>query len=83
MIEVMCDYAMREDGQEKGAEQHRFTEVKIDESKGSATGISPSTFQRILTVRIWIQVFMAKTLKVPQLVLMRGPRVGVFVSFSS
>ncbi len=38
MIEVMRDYAMREDSSEKGAEKHRFTEVKIDESKGSATG---------------------------------------------
>lgn len=38
MIEVMRNYAMREDSQEKGADQHRFTEVKIDENKGSATG---------------------------------------------
>ncbi|WP_237468673.1 replication endonuclease [Vibrio stylophorae] len=38
MVNVMRDYAMREDGDEKGADQHRFTEVKIDPSKGSATG---------------------------------------------
>lgn len=38
MIEIMREYAMKEDGEEKGAEQHRFTEVKIDPSKGSATG---------------------------------------------
>lgn len=38
MIEVMREYAMKEDGEEKGAEEHRFTEVKIDPSKGSATG---------------------------------------------
>ncbi|WP_235869867.1 replication endonuclease [Veronia nyctiphanis] len=38
MISVMREYAMREDADENGAEQHRFTEVKIDPSKGSATG---------------------------------------------
>lgn len=38
MVEVMRDYTMREDGDEKGASEHRFTEVKIDPSKGSATG---------------------------------------------
>ncbi|HCG7921950.1 replication endonuclease [Vibrio parahaemolyticus] len=38
MIQTMREYSMREDGEEKGAEQHRFTEVKIDPSKGSATG---------------------------------------------
>ncbi|WP_367989496.1 replication endonuclease [Vibrio sp. NTOU-M3] len=38
MVTVMRDYAMREDREEKGAAEHRFTEVKIDASKGSATG---------------------------------------------
>ncbi|CAH1569238.1 replication endonuclease [Vibrio rotiferianus] len=38
MIKIMRDYALREDGSEKGAHEHRFTEVKIDASKGSATG---------------------------------------------
>lgn len=38
MVRVMRDYAMREDRDEKGAEEHRFTEVKIDASRGSATG---------------------------------------------
>ncbi|NMU81517.1 replication endonuclease, partial [Vibrio parahaemolyticus] len=38
MTQTMREYSMREDGDEKGAEQHRFTEVKIDPSKGSATG---------------------------------------------
>ncbi len=31
-------YAMREDGQESGAAQHRFKSVKIDSAKGSAIG---------------------------------------------
>ncbi|CAH7044042.1 putative replication protein [Vibrio chagasii] len=38
MIEVIQDYALREDSKEKGATEHRFTEIKIDPSKGSATG---------------------------------------------
>lgn len=38
MIDTMRGYSMREDGNEKGAHEHRFTEVKIDPSKGSATG---------------------------------------------
>ncbi|SHO59185.1 replication endonuclease [Vibrio quintilis] len=38
MVEVMRDYAMREDSDESGADKHRFTEVKIDPAKGSATG---------------------------------------------
>lgn len=35
---VLRTYAMREDGDEKGAAEHRFTEVKVDPKKGSATG---------------------------------------------
>ncbi|WP_191601414.1 replication endonuclease [Marinomonas algicola] len=31
-------YAMEEDGNERGADKHRFTVVKIDPSKGSAAG---------------------------------------------
>ncbi len=31
-------YAMREDGTERGADEHRFTAVDIDTSRGSATG---------------------------------------------
>lgn len=38
LINIMRDYAMREDGDENGADKHRFTEVKIDPNKGSATG---------------------------------------------
>ncbi|CAH0540905.1 replication endonuclease [Vibrio marisflavi] len=38
MVEVMREYAMREDSEEKGAGEHRFKEVKIDPNKGSATG---------------------------------------------
>ncbi|KGK68060.1 replication endonuclease, partial [Vibrio vulnificus] len=38
MVQTMRDYAMREDREEKGATEHRFTEVKIDPAKGSATG---------------------------------------------
>ncbi len=38
MVDIMRDYALREDGDESGADQHRFTEVKIDSEKGSATG---------------------------------------------
>ena len=35
---VMRDYALREDGDEKGALKHRFTVKRIDPTKGSATG---------------------------------------------
>ncbi|UJF19126.1 replication endonuclease [Vibrio sp. SS-MA-C1-2] len=38
MVSIMREYIMKEDREEKGAEQHRFTEVKIDPAKGSATG---------------------------------------------
>ncbi|MCE2594796.1 replication endonuclease [Motilimonas cestriensis] len=38
MVQVMRTYALQEDGDEHGAQQHRFTEVKIDPEKGSATG---------------------------------------------
>ncbi|EKO3695066.1 replication endonuclease [Vibrio metschnikovii] len=38
MVAIMRDYALKEDGDEQGAQEHRFTEVKIDPSKGSATG---------------------------------------------
>ena len=35
---IIQQYAMQEDGFEKGADKHRFEAVKIDSSKGSATG---------------------------------------------
>ena len=35
---VLREYAMREDGDEQGAAKLRFTEVKVDPKKGSATG---------------------------------------------
>ncbi|MBK8454115.1 MAG: replication endonuclease [Thiofilum sp.] len=35
---LMREYALSEDGNEKGAFKHRFTVVKIDTTKGSATG---------------------------------------------
>jgi hypothetical protein len=35
---VIRDYAMREDGDESGAAKHRYTEVMIDRSKGTAAG---------------------------------------------
>lgn len=35
---VLRTYAMREDGNEQGAAKHRFTAVKVDPKKGSATG---------------------------------------------
>lgn len=35
---VLREYAMREDCNEKGAAKHRFTEVKVNPKKGSATG---------------------------------------------
>lgn len=38
MVSIMRNYAMREDSEEQGASEHRFTEVKIDPKKGSATG---------------------------------------------
>lgn len=38
MVKVMRSYALKEDGKEQGADKHRFTEVKIDPNKGSATG---------------------------------------------
>lgn len=37
-VEVFRSYAMQEDGDEPGAERHRFEVVKIDPEKGSATG---------------------------------------------
>lgn len=38
MIAVMREYSLKEDSEETGASVHRFTEVKIDPKKGSATG---------------------------------------------
>jgi hypothetical protein len=38
MVDIMREYSLLEDGQEKGASEHRFTEVTIDPNKGSATG---------------------------------------------
>lgn len=38
LTNVLRDYAMREDGEEKGADKHRFTAIKVDPKKGSATG---------------------------------------------
>lgn len=38
MIAVMREYSLKEDCEETGASEHRFTEVKIDPNKGSATG---------------------------------------------
>lgn len=35
---VLREYAMREDGNESGANKHRFTVIKVDPKKGSATG---------------------------------------------
>lgn len=36
--EVMAHYALQEDGDEPGADKHRFKTVTIDRSKGTATG---------------------------------------------
>ncbi|MEZ8147712.1 replication endonuclease [Enterovibrio norvegicus] len=38
LVDTMREYNLREDGDEAGADRHRFTEVKIDPNKGSATG---------------------------------------------
>ncbi len=38
LIYTMEDYAMQLDGEEKGADKHRFTVEVIDPNKGSATG---------------------------------------------
>lgn len=38
LTKVLRDYALLEDGNEKGAQEYRFKAVLIDESKGSATG---------------------------------------------
>lgn len=38
LVEVIRHYALREDREELGANEHRFKEVKIDPDKGSATG---------------------------------------------
>ena len=35
---IIRDYAMREDGDEPGAAKHRYTEKRIDRSKGTAAG---------------------------------------------
>jgi len=36
--EIFSHYALQEDGDEKGAKQHRFTAVTIDRNKGTAAG---------------------------------------------
>ncbi|PML53116.1 replication endonuclease [Vibrio breoganii] len=38
LVNVMREYSLKEDGAEQGATEHRLTEVKIDPSKGTATG---------------------------------------------
>ncbi len=38
ITEVMRQYALREDPDEKGASEHRFIAIKVDPKKGSATG---------------------------------------------
>lgn len=38
VTKIMRTYALMEDGDEKGAAEHRFTAEKIDPAKGSATG---------------------------------------------
>lgn len=38
LVNIMREYALKDDGDEEGASEHRFTEVKIDPAKGSATG---------------------------------------------
>ena len=38
ITEVMRKYVLREDPNEKGASEHRFTAIKVDPKKGSATG---------------------------------------------
>lgn len=38
VTDIMRTYAMRENGNEQGAAEHRFTVVKVDPRKGSATG---------------------------------------------
>ena len=38
VTEVMRKYALREDPDEKGASEHRFTSIKVDPKKGSDTG---------------------------------------------
>jgi len=38
LIDTCRDYALKVDGDERGAQQHRFTVEEIDPSKGSATG---------------------------------------------
>ena len=38
MVEIIRDYALREDGDEPGAAKHRFTDIVIDYEKGTATG---------------------------------------------
>lgn len=35
---ILREYAMREDGDEDGAEEHRFESIPIDKSQGTATG---------------------------------------------
>ena len=38
LLDIMTRYSFEEDGDEKGASEHRFTIVEIDSKKGSATG---------------------------------------------
>ena len=38
LTDILREYAMREDREENGAAEHRFTAIKVDPKKGSATG---------------------------------------------
>jgi Bacteriophage replication gene A protein (GPA) len=49
--EIISHYALQEDGDEKGARQHRFTAIAIDKNKGTA--------QRTLTATVWNKIAMA------------------------
>ncbi|SIO96559.1 Bacteriophage replication gene A protein (GPA) [Vibrio spartinae] len=42
MVNIMRDYALREDGDEIGADKHRFTVVKIDPKAGILAAFMPS-----------------------------------------
>ena len=60
---IIRDYAMREDGDEAGAAQHRYKEERIDRAEQRAVRlvISPSTSRRTSTVLAWMAISMAET----------------------
>lgn len=73
---VLRDHAMREDGDEKGAEQHRFTEEIIDPKKGSATGYIAKYISKNIDDYGVDDDLYGLTLRILQNAFVHGLRVG-------